>query len=799
MVWIASDTVTPSLRRIALFAGLALVLGLWLVARLQVTTDISAFLPTGAEREQAQISRAVVESELSRMWMVALEASDQDQAIAASVGFEAALRADATVMDEVEAIVGGPPKHLDEAMWQLYQPRRLAFLAPSPTEVAERVTEEGLKQAAIALRDKLASPMSTLVAKVAPADPFLILPSLFDTVGRNTGRRFQPIEGRFIADDRFAIVLLTTRASAFDGQAQARIDEAIQRAAGALPGPVTLHVSALGRFSIAAERTIRADIQRTSVVSVVGLLGLALVLFRSLRLAWLSMIPIAMGTLLAIAVTMAVFGSVHGLTLAFGASLIGVCIDYVVHFYVHWSTASTEVSPREIMRTIWPGVGLGAATTMMGFVVIAGSSFPGLQQVSLFAVVGVLGALITTRSLLPWLVPDVARSVGARTWLLERMQRLDAGLWRWRRGLVVMPIIGVVATVIGVVQIRWDDGWEQARHLDPAMMQDDTLVRDLVAPFDQSRFIMAIGPDDAAALEVNDRVADRLRAWKGLDGWQGVSPWLPSPARQRAIAAVMRDDPGFVDRFRSVFREQGFAVAGFEPFVAALADAEPEPLGFDDLARSPLRSGLGAFRVPLPIVGSPDRVGFVTVLRGVNDPVALQAAIETIPGARWIDQAALIRHAHRRYRQRTVLLLVIGLVAVFGVLWLRYRRWAPSLAALLPAVLAAGTTVFVLAMLGIPLNLVGLTALLMVLSMGVDYGVFLVETIRVDRSLVGATMLALVVAWASTVFGFGLLALSQHPIMRSIGIVAGVGVTASLLLAPAAMVLLPAHKGHDAT
>src|SRR5690606_30273265 len=119
--------------------------------------------------------------------------------------------------------------------------------------------------------------------------------------------------------------------------------------------------------------------------------------------------------------------------------------------------------------------------------------------------------------------------------------------------------------------------------------------------------------------------------------------------------------------------------------------------------------------------------------------------------------------------------------------------WLSALSATVPAVLSASVTIAVLGLLGVPLNILGLTSLLMVLSLGVDYAVFLVDAgdgvdLESRRGL-GATMTGLLVSWVSNLCGFGLLAMSQQPAMRLIGLIAGIGVTCALLFAPTALVL----------
>jgi predicted exporter len=86
------------------------------------------------------------------------------------------------------------------------------------------------------------------------------------------------------------------------------------------------------------------------------------------------------------------------------------------------------------------------------------------------------------------------------------------------------------------------------------------------------------------------------------------------------------------------------------------------------------------------------------------------------------------------------------------------------------------------------IGLLHVVALLLVLSMGVDYGVFLAET-RDDPEGFAATVLSVLIACLSTVLAFGLLAMSASPALRAIGLTVGLGVLLSLVLAPAALLI----------
>ncbi len=185
----------------------------------------------------------------------------------------------------------------------------------------------------------------------------------------------------------------------------------------------------------------------------------------------------------------------------------------------------------------------------------------------------------------------------------------------------------------------------------------------------------------------------------------------------------------------------------------------------------------------------PHDVCFVSFISELRDEALLRRQLAAVEGAHLIDIAAVLSSAYGAYRQRMTVLLSLGLLAVVALVFVRYRRLRPTLVVCAPALLAVAGTVGALALAGRPLNLLVLMALLMVVSMGVDYGVYLVESGQHPTAL-RATRLSVLMAGLSTLLGFGLLALSDHPALSSIGLPAGMGVALCLILAAALQALL---------
>lgn len=785
-------------RRTSLLLGIIVcgVLAVYVALRFRTTTDMSVFFPEGQQRTKAQVSKALSNGELSRTLVITLEGTSSQQAAAMSERLEALILDDSQLVEQLAYVNAKPPTGIDEALWRIYNPRRLAFFADSPERAAEQLSDAALDQALQQLAEALASPVSPLVNRVAPEDPFLTIPTMLQSL-LGAGPSLAIEQGRYVANERYGVVFLATHAPAMNTTVQAEVLGALEQAFTVLRREfpaIGIETSGFARFALHSQEQIEADISRIAVISLVSLTAFCWLLFRSLRLMLLLQVPIALGMLTALAATLAIWGSVHGVTLAVGASLIGVAMDYVLHYYAHLRLCPAPEGPLATMRHITVALTLGALTTIVGFAVLAASPFPALVQIATFSAVGVAAALFATLTVVPYLVradeapaPFLSRLADALATFVGVLHRKPV-FARWM-------LVGATAlSALGIYRVQWHDDLTALTIPDPAIAAEDARVRQRITSLDTRRVVVALADDEETALQINERIAralDDAKVAGEIDGWQGLGRLLPSAETQRAVFdAVQNAD--LPRRLPLALERVGFNEEGFAPFLEFLKAPAPSPLTFEQVATSPAVDLVRSHRIRVG-EGADQKTAFLTFLRGVHEPQALERRIATIPEALYIDQAALMTDATRQHRMRTSELLVLGLIGVFLVLLFQYRNWFSALSATVPALLSASVTIAVLGLVGVPLNILGLTSLLMVLSLGVDYAVFLVDAgdgvdLESRRGL-GATMTGLLVSWVSNLCGFGLLAMSQQPAMRLIGLIAGIGVTCALLFAPTALVL----------
>jgi predicted exporter len=216
--------------------------------------------------------------------------------------------------------------------------------------------------------------------------------------------------------------------------------------------------------------------------------------------------------------------------------------------------------------------------------------------------------------------------------------------------------------------------------------------------------------------------------------------------------------------------ELDFVPEQFQPFWDSLA-TPPRAMTLADLRRSQLAPLLAAW---LPAQATP-----IALIPLVGADLARLRAL--VPSATIIAPADTIAEAFRTVRIRVVVASLLGLIAIFALLLARYRSARKSVIALAPGILACVATVGTLIAAGTPLTILHIMSLLLVVSMGVDFGIFLVDTTdTLEES--ARTMVSILTASLTTILSFGLLGLSDSPGLAALGITVTLGVTYSLVL-----------------
>lgn len=567
-------------------------------------------------------------------------------------------------------------------------------------------------------------------------------------------------------DGNRALIVARAHTENFDLDRQAALLGEVRRLFAKLPGAAShkLRITGPPGFAVATRDRIQTDVRILSGVSVLLILLLAWGGFRRPMLLILLGLPMGIGILAGLAAVQAAFGFVHGITLAFGACLVGIAIDYPLHVLAH---AAGDGDTARSARTIWPTLRLSAITTVAAFVPFMLTDFPGLAQIGLFVAAGLAAAVLSGRFLFPLLCPAVTH-IPLSDYVVDRLRRLAAKL---RLPLILLPVAAVA-----VLALRWEAVWEtDLRALSPVprdmVALDRDLRSDLGAP--DVRFLVAVRGESAEEVLVRQEellpLLRKLQASEEIAAWRMAADLLPSVAEQRRRQAALPASDDLSRRLADAVAGTAFRSDAFTPF---LADVErmrrASPVTFDTMVEGE------AGDLVMPWL-SPSAVGFtgVVMLSGIGDPGIIAAAIAkaAIPGTEFVDLKYETERLVQSFLDSSALWLMGSLLAVQIILYSGLRRAAAVARVMGPVLISITATLGLLAVLGIPISVFHILSLILVAGLGMDYGLFFSR--HGDEGTV--TFRATILCNLTTASVFFVMAFSSIPILHGIGLTVAAG------------------------
>ncbi|QJD69324.1 MMPL family transporter [Xanthomonas campestris pv. badrii] len=752
-----------------LWLALLAIAGFWLSETLKVTGDLRKFMPAPRTPAQKLLIEELGEGPGSRLLLMALSNSDPVTLAEQSQALQQALAA----QPELFELVGNGGNAGLEAIPERLLPYRYLLSDSFDTTRLDASTLETALQARV---QDLGSPAAALVEPLLPRDPTLEVLHLAETLQPAAAPQLRNAVW-FDRAGSAALLVAQTRAAGFDPTGQQLAYDAVQAAFAKVAQGSTTRLTLTGPGAFAVEITARTqgESQWIGTLDTVGLVLLLLIAYRSWKIPVLGVLPLASAGLAGLAAVALLFDGVHGITIAFGFTLIGVVQDYPIHLFSHQRPG---LDPRDNARHLWPTLATGVVSTCIAYVTFLFSGVDGLRQLAVFTIAGLATAAVGTRWLLPALIDPAARDY-ADSRLLATLWRGIARLPRPRISLAVVAAIGIAVIAFAPGQF-WQNDLSKLTPVPPkALAQDTRLRQELGAP--DVRYVLAVpAASDEAALQASEQLRPRLDALVrhgALTGYDMAARYLPSARTQQARQAALPDAAQARAMTEQAVATTPLRSDAFAPFLQDLDTAKhAAPLLPRDLAGSPLATSVGGL-----LLGRGDRSTALVSLTGLRDPAVLAAAVQG-SDAQLLDLKDASESLVAAYRARVLGALVLAALLLAATVAIALRSPRRIVRVLLPMAL---TTVLILAILrgtGVELNLFHLIALILAAGLGLDYALFF-DHAGDDHADQLRTLHALIVCSLMTLLVFALLAASSIPVLRAIGSTVALGVLFNFILA----------------
>jgi uncharacterized protein len=706
-------------------------------------------------------------------------------------------------------------------------PYSMLVLAPEQLDqVAQKLTDQGIREAVERNRALLQTPQSTVAKQFVRIDPFNLLPIYVDKLkNAGGGMRLDLSSGYYVSTDQTAAVIVARPKRAAQDlpfsrvvmdDTRATVDRSLAEFRAANPSVPLPEVGYTGGYAIAAadERIIRRDMALNSITSMLGVLLLYLYAYRRPSALLYAAVPMTAAIIITFGIGALAFGTLSAASTGFAALLAGLGVDFMTVLYERYVDErnrgrSVTESVRVFMTHALPGVIVGALTTAATFYAFLVTDFRGMTELGFLTGSGIMVFMFCVIFVFPALIYVVERRRGAK----RRVQVHAFGsgrIVRWSlarpRAIIIAWLVVVIIAGAGATRVRFSDSIQNLR----SKGNEGIRLQDVVTEkFGQSFEFMMYAVRGATAAEAIAKTElavpdlERAASNRTIGSYQSIAAFLPSDEHQQQVINRLQAGadsefswPRIEATFRKALTDSGFnptAYDGFLPlFRRALAVRDPltmetlESLGLADSVQRFMKKtpqGYMSIVYVYPTTGTwprflPDELQEFRrkhpegVLTGVN---LVSQTLRTIT------------------RNDAVRASLVGFVVVFALLWIGFRSFTRACFVFVPFIAGCTCMLAFMAALGLEFNFMNVFVGLMLVGTATDYAVYMLQ--RYDESPEEfpvnsqETGRAVVLAALMSTVGFASFAISHYPGVRSIGIAGVVGIALSCL---ASITLLPA-------
>lgn len=742
--------------------GLALAVA-WLKKDIHIQTNIFALLPETQQNPELAQTQKYISDQLNEKVFVVLESSDQQALAQATQLFQQKLQ-QSDLWQPLK-----PQLDLEQFSKQLYQ-HRAGLLSQQDRQFLQQQDYEALTEQSLM---QLMSVGMPITATSLQQDPLLLFPRYMLNVVNQAGSHIELEDGFATIHDEHKIsrlLVLELKNSPYNIDYQEQVTGWIEQLKPQLAQlKVKSHWTGTILFSNFGTQSAKQEISTIGLGSTFGLILLVWFGFRSFRPLITEFIAVSTGSLLAFAVTHLVFGEIHLMTLVFGASLIGVCVDFSFYFMAMQSQ-HRQLDGFKILTPLLPSLFMGLMTTVVAYIFLSFTPFPAFRQIAVFSIVGLVAAWITSVLLLPRLPPLNAQPAIRRLVWIGQVRQWFQQHQKVRYGFILtILVIGGVS----LFALQANDDIRNLQSMDSKLKQEDQYIRSLFGQ-QQSSDYFVVRANSTAELEQQEsklvQQLQHLQAQGQIESFQALGQWIPPFAQQQQNVKLLQQIPATA--LKNYAESMGLKFADVQQWQQQL---QQQPL----LTQQVFQQHPLAFLQPNPT----ERLVMVSGVKQVDVLQQLESSHIDFQ-----QPVSTLSHAFAQHRQQAQHLLIYALLSLAIGLGIIYGKRS-ILPLVLPVSLALLTTFAIQAWLGVEINLFSIMGTFLIIGIGVDYAIFYRHG-HDHPQIVG---MALFLCMMSTLLGFGLLSLSHTYAIHCFGLTVLLGVIFSFIYAT---LLTPADQKH---
>lgn len=517
------------------------------------------------------------------------------------------------------------------------------------------------------------------------------------------------------------------------------------------------------------------EISTISTISMTAVLVILLLIFQRPSPILFSIGSILWSSLMAIFATLAIFGKMHILTLVFGTSLIGSCIDYSLHYFINWKGNLACHKGYQVRNHLIKGLSLSLVSTVICYFILVFAPFNLLKQMAVFSMSGIISSFLTVICVYPFIkVPQTKREIKLLKYYT--MPSWYNKKFVGRIAITVMFVFSISVLLIFHKNVKIENNLSRLYKMEGREMLNEKEAAQ-VLQYSPSGWFIVSGSTAEETLQNEEKITAELKkmnAGKEKGGFICTTSYIPSIAMQKkSREAAAKLIPLAAQQYEYLGYDSSYAKKLAENFKAGENDFIEIGKNVPEYLESAISSAwLGEidgkyYSVVLPVsvldydayksLADGENVFFISKVRSMNADLD-------------------------RLSDMIMKLFVVVYIALFIILKFFYSLKQTSKIVSVPLLIVLMTS-SIFALCGIHFEFFSITGMILVFGLGLDYVIYMIENEKRTEEVQNANLepFAIALSFLTSAVSFGALALSKFVPVHMIGLSIFIGLTTAFV------------------
>lgn len=462
------------------------------------------------------------------------------------------------------------------------------------------------------------------------------------------------------------------------------------------------------------------SIKEINILCTISLIFVSLVIFlyfRSFKIIFPILGTLILGMFDGYCITSLLFDKVHILTFVFSTTLIGICVDYTLHYFM-------EQNIKHVIKSLT----VSMLSTVCALMILTLSQIELLKQIGIFTSVGLITVYLAVVLFYPSLKVTVPNP------------KTDFHISK----KIVYLLIPIIA--IGLIRLKFDDDIRNMYQPSKNLIQAEKIYNNINGQNNTS-FLITNEKTFEDTLQAEEQIREELNN-KNIQ-YVALSKFIPSKKRQQ-------------ENFRLIKTLYNLELNSLSDFISTADKEKLKELSLDKILNEDSITQIPQLK---DFIINPNQTAMILYNATPKD-------IPHVENAKYINIPNDISQEIKNIRKTCIKLFLPVFAALFLVLGLVFK-FKNALKIVLPTLISSLSAITIIGIFQ-PINMFHILAIFLIIGFGLDYSIFRFNGSQKSQDAVFLSCL-------TTVFSFFMLAMTSFKLIASMGIILSIGLALSYI------------------